>query len=1174
MNPRRNSWLLALLSLCLLLCAAPRSHAQDVYATIHGTVTDASGAVISHADVTVINTSTGISTKATADDKGYYILPQLQVGGPYTVTVTATGFQTFVSSGLNLNVNDNRDVDASLTVGGGSQTINVAATAVQVETSNTQLEQIATSTQLEQIPLEGRDPAGLQKLEPGVVESSDRFGTFSSNGNQTPQNSYLLNGVDINDPALENEGIQINPDALQEENIVTSTMNPEFGRNSGAVVNQILKSGSNALHGSGFEFYRDTFLTNGNYFTQPLTPGGSTKQIFHQNLYGGTLGGPIVRNRLFFFLAYQGERQRTATTTVQTTLDADQFAGNFTNDLNYVTSGPNSAGLTNNPIPFNIGSCTAGETWASCFPSGTVNIPTANWNPIAKNLTSKFVLPANYGSPDANGQQDEANFTPANTYAQDQGIIKVDYTPTTKDSLWASGVFMSNPETQALTFGGGSFPGFPSQESSHFKLFSASWTHTFSASLLNELRGSYYRNPFAAVGVQKVDPPSNYGFAINPQDPQSGVPYIAVGNYFSLGFSFEGPQPRLDTNLTYTDNFTWVKGNHNLKFGGLFEQFRVHNPFDVYNNGYYSFDGGGAYSSGDPILDYSLGIPDAYYQTNNGFINAVAEELYGYAQDNWKASPSLTVNFGLAWDVEKPNQNHQDGGLGIVCWSNSSSESKVFPGASPGLSFPGDPGCNNAGSPVPHYDRFGPRIGFAWSPSEGPSMLIGAPGAHDFSVRAGFGVYYNRDQEEQSLQNLEDPPFLKVSYGAGDAGGSPAFANPFSDVTGNPATSEANPFPLAPVTPGSTINWLNYLEEELAVFDPSYSVPYTYNFNLNVQRSLGGNIVAQVGYVGSVAHRLASWNEGDPITAAGHTACLANPGCAGTPYYDRAFPQYMADTANYAGFPYYLSVANQTTDGSSNYNSLQASLIKAPSHGLQFTAAYTYSHALDDGSGYESATGSHGRDHIYTPGFTYLNYGSSDYDARHRLSTSYVYTVPAAGFLRKNVFGREALSGWEVAGVTALQTGFPVGINMGIPNSRWCSADSYFGCGDNPVWSGAALHSMNPRSATNQYFNTSPFSAEPIGTFGNTPRNFFHGPGFNYTNLLVSKNFPINADGSRYVQLRLEGFNAFNHANFAGPNGTFASPHFGDITSVDQSADPNGDPSPGRSVQLAGKVYF
>jgi hypothetical protein len=1180
----------------LLACSTGSLAAQITYSAIHGTVSDTTGALIPNATVTVVNTSTGIKTTATADKSGYYIFPQLQVGGPYTVTVNASGFQSFSQTGLTLSVNENRDVDAKLQVGSEGTSVEVTANQLQVETSNTQLEQVATAEQLEEIPLEGRDPAGLQKLEPGVVESSDRFGTFSSNGNQTAQNSYLVNGIDINDPALENEGIQVNPDALEEENIVTSTMNPEFARNSGATVNQILKSGTNSLHGSGFEFYRDTFLNNGNYFSQ-------TRPEFHQNLYGGTLGGPIFKDKLFFFLAYQGQRQRSGETTVQQTLDASQFAGAFSTDTNYGSGNadnapstiqingivtPVSDSLSANPIPFAINGCPAGTLWAVCFNNGgtgnaSINISPSTWNPVASGLISKYVPASNET---LNGVS-YYNFNAANTVANDQGIIKLDYTPTKKDSIWAASIFQSAPSTSALTFGGGSFPGFGSTEGDHFKLFSASWTHTFTANLLNDLRASYYRNPFGAVNPSQVVAPSSAGFDINPQDPQSGIPYIGIGSYFALGFSFEGPQPRLDTNLTYADNFTWVRGNHNLKFGGQFEQFRVHNPFDVYNNGDYSFNGSGEYSSGDPLIDFALGIPDTFAQTNDGFINAVATELFAYAQDNWKVTSDFTFNYGISWDVEKPNQDHQDGGKGIVCFQNSSAESNVFPGAPPGLLFPGDPGCNNAGSPVPHYDHFAPRIGFAWSPSTGPKAFIGEAGAHDLSIRAGFGIYYNRDQEEQSLQNLEDPPNVFVSHGAADVGGSPAFANPYADITGNAAASEANPFPYTVPPPGSAINWPNYAELDLATFDRNYSVPYTMNFNLNIQRSIGRNMVGQIGYVGSVSHRLASWTEGDPITAAGHAACLASASCTANisaihlynPQ-DTADPVIVPGTGAGAipslpnGIPWYLSDADQLTEGSSNYNSFQASLIKAPSHGLQFTLAYTYSHALDNGSGYESVTGANNRVYNYVPGFQYLNYGSSDFDARHRFVASYVYSIPVVGFMRGNFIARAALSGWGVSGVTVFQTGFPVGIDQSSYRSGWCDEFSYFGCGDVPETDNFHPARLNPRSAGNPWFNAGDFTTEPLGTFGNTPRNYFHGPGFDYTNLNLNKIIHVTSDEKRFIQLRLEAFNAFNHANFANPSGNFNSSTFGSITSVRESADPNSDPSPGRSIQLAGKFVF
>ena len=1152
--------------------------AEDVYASLHGTVTDVSGAVIQDATVTVVNVSTGIRSVRSADSAGYFSFPQLQVGGPYRVTVAAPGFVSFVERDLTLHVNDNREVNARLAVSGDTQTVIVKASALQVETANTQLQQIATAEQLESIPLEGRDPAGLQKLEPGIVESSDRFGTFASNGSQTAQNSYMVDGVDINDPELENEGIQVNPDALAEVNIVTSTMNPEFARDSGAVVNQVLKSGTNDLHGSAFEFYRDTFLNNGDYFS-------TARPVFHQNLYGGTVGGPVVRNKVFFFAAYQGLRNRTAQTELQTTLNTAEFGGDFSADTNYASGASNSAGLSSNPIPFNIGSCVANpnsanpETWSQCFAAGPVSIPASQWNPIAASLIKKYVLPANENL----GGVAYANFAALNSAAQDQGILRIELTPTAHDSLWASSIFQSSPGTSALTFTGASFPGFGSEQANHFKLFSASWTHVFGANMLNELHASYYRNPWGVLEPAQVVAPSSVGFDITPQDSASSLPYMTVGSFFNLGFSYEGPQPRLSTNLTFADNLMWVRGGHTIKFGGQFEQFRVRNPFDAYNNGFFAFEGGteggGVYSSGDPVIDFALGIPDIYMQSNDGLIDAVASELFAYAQDNWKLSHDFTFNYGLAWDVERPNQNRQDGGLGIICWQNTNSTSNIFPGAPPGLSWPGDAGCNAAGSPTAHYDHFAPRVGLAWSPSRGPSLLSG--GAHNFSLRSGFGVYYNRDQEEQSLQNLEDPPFFFVSQGVSQMGGSPSFANPYVDVAGN--GSMPNPFPYAPFKAGAQVDWDSYLPLQLAAFAPSSAVPTDYNYNLNAQRAIGGKMIAQLGYVGAVGRRLATWYEGDNITPAGHTACLASAMCLANPgSIHILFPQFTAQPVVVPGnpfglpngTPYYISVAEQATEGTSGYNALQASLIKALSHGLQFTLAYTWAHSIDDGSGYESAVGRGGRLRNYVPGFAGLNRGNSDFDARHRVAASYVYSIPVAPFMRSNALLRETVSGWKIAGVTALETGFPIEIYQTSKRSLWCDGYSYFGCADVPETTTARPATLDVRSGSHAYFDTTPFSDEPLGAFGNTPRNSLHGPGFDYTNLQLSKNIHLPGEGRSSLQLRIEAFNAFNHANFANPSGNFNSGSFGRVTSVVQSADPNGDPSPGRAVQLAGRVYF
>jgi hypothetical protein len=1089
-----------------------------------------------------------------------------------------------------LTVNANIEVSAKLKVGASSETVRVDASTLQVETSNTQLQQTVPDSQIETLPLLGRDAASLQKLSPGTVESSDRFGGFSSNGSQTTSNSYMLEGADVNDGPLQNEGFVVNPDALAEENIVASTINPEFSRNGGAVVNQVIKSGTNQIHGSGFEYYRDTFMNNGDYFSQSRPP-------FHQNLYGGTLGAPIIKNKLFGFVAYQGYRNRTgATTQTSVFLNGVMSAGNFNNDKNLANSkelnsvsglGRKAATL----IPFDIttstGTCGPGTnslTWRACFPAGSdVTIPTSNFNSIAKYLATTYVPAGNAGTTAA----PLYNFNTANTGAADQGILRADYHLSDKDSFSGSGMFQSSPATRTLSFGGGTLPGFGMISAEHFKIFSASETHTFSSNVLNVLRAGYYRFNYAAVEPAKITDPSSLGFSIIPQSSSSGVPYISLSGLFKLGNSYEGPQPRKDSNLTASDNFSWIFGNHNLKLGVNVEQFKVTNPYYADNNGVYSFAAGGTYSSGDPAIDFLLGIPDTYAQSSGGFIDAQAYEFYAFAQDSWRATSDLTLNFGVAWDAETPNENKQFNGEGITCFQISSKTSSIFTGGFPGLFFPGDPGCNKAGGATAKYDHFGPRLGFAWSPSQGLVGLIGDPGAHKFAVRGGFGVYFNRDQEEGQLQNLGDVPNYKQSYGAYDFGGSPAFANPYADVAGN--GTETNPFPYSRPKAGSVLDWSQYLQQDISAIDPNYNTPYVMNFNLNIQRQLPGNMILQVGYVGSLGRKLASTYEGDPMTTAGHAACQADANCWGDSYFKVDNPQYTAMPYTTSGYADYASVGTLATYGASNYNSLQASVVKNLSHGLYFTAAYTYSHGLDNSSGLESS-GFNGLGKNNIPGFEFLSYGDSDYDARHRFVVSYDYQVPLLASMNNNYVVKEILSQWHFAGVTVLQTGFPVTItNVDAHNSLWCDAYSYYSCPDNVNTTTFKIKMQDIRknyqqTAVGTAFDSSVFYQEgwtPTSTqlvnpgiFGNAKRNFFHGPGYNYTNLSLYKNFPIGNDAARSVQVMLQASNAFNHANFAPPESDFDDEYFGASTSVLSSADANGDPTGGRRVQLVAKFTF
>lgn len=1168
---------------------ARESQAQVTTAAIHGTTTDQSGATIPGAIITVLNMSTSTTSNAKSDSAGYFKVSGLQIGGPYKVAITARGFTTFVATGISLNVNDDREVNATLSVGTAAQTIEVKSSGVQVETAETQLKTDILSNVITQLPLLGRDATSLQKTAPGVVEAADRFGGFSANGAQIEQNSYLLDGADVNDSAIQTEGLVVNPDAIGELAIVTSTINPEYSRNSGAILNQTLKTGTNSFHGDGFEFYRDTFLNTRDYFAFP----GQTPPI-HQNIYGGTLGGPIFKSKLFFFTAYQGIKSGLATTQQTTVFSPAQRSGDFSADLNKLTNLPNAQnGLSSNPLPFALAGCAAGTPWNACPGLADANIPSANWNPIAAALLQKYVPAPNITEQNTNGPATYLyGFNNSSTTKDDQGIVRLDYHPTANDTIWASSIFDSEPSSSLLPFGGATLAGFPQVSASHIKVFDADFNHIFSSRIINELRAGYYRFNFAAVEPAQIVQPSTAGFNISPQSPAAGLPVVNILGYFNLGFSFEGPQPRKDTNLLAQDVFTWIIGKHSLKLGGTFEQFGVDNPYFADNDGDYALDGRGQFSSGDPAIDFLLGIPDTYTQESGSLIAATSHEFYAFAQDSWKVNSDITINFGTSWDAETPWANHQFNGIAITCWQNSAATSRVFPGDAPGLLYPGDPGCTNYGAATVKWDHFGPRVGFAWSPSSGPSALLGSSGSHSLAIRGGFGVYFNRDQEEEALQNLSAPPFLFASRGAADLGGSPAFQDPFSDVAGRAGLSETNPFPYQRPSPGAALNWPNnYAELDLSQPGTNYLPPYAYNFNLNIQRALTNKMIAQVGYVGSIGRKLARWYEGDPITAAGHAACLADTaGCATALAAVHLFyPQYTAQPATtQAGIPWYLSVAQQASTGASSYHSLQASLQQQLSHGLYFTLAYTYSHALDDYSGYESSYGNgtpngngflNGRALIYTPGFEHLNYGNSDYDARHRFVALYNYEVPLLSFMKNNLILNESLAGWHVSGTTALQTGFPVSISQpGAFNSGWCDEFSYYGCGDTPNTSSFSIRRVNPRNSVgHQYFDTATFSPEPAGTFGNVGRNFFNGPGYNYTNLQLYKDFSLLKDNKAYIQLRLESYNVFNHTNFAEPDGGFGNTTFGQIHSVIQPGSfgvTAGDPQPGRATQISGKIYF
>ena len=641
-------WGLAVFSI-----ASPgRLQADELVARIHGTVTDPSGAAVPGAQVKATNTETKVSTTVPTMEDGSFQFLSLPIG-TYDVIVAKTGFRTFTALHVILVLNQVYELPVALEIGPISESVQVEADPVQVETIVTQLGTVINRQQILDFPLLNRSWVQLEQLAPGVMGQSDRFSsTFATNGSQSQQNSFLLNGVDATDLRVNTPMLLPNPDALAEFNLITSTINPEYGRNSGAILNVIVQNGTNQFHGDAFEFYRDTFLTAHDFFQK-------TAPVFHQNQYGGTLGGPVWKNHTFFFLSYQGTRSRkpdgnalSNTTTVFT----DEQRNGFFPDL--ATSNKTS------PFPLlgeNGATYATGTPYSVLFPTG--HIPSADFNSISQKLLNAYVPLPNLGT-------NTYSFNPTQIGDDEQGIARLDHTFSGKDALWGTLFFDNAPTTHSLSFFGATLPGFGEIDASSSKLFMAAWNHTFSPTALNEFRLSYVR--FNSNSVAPTNPvlPSTLGFTgITPQfSANAGAPAISVTGLFNLGFSPYGPQPDINNTYQLNDNFSKVVGAHTLKFGFDGIRYQVTNPYEYANSGLFSFTGVGQYSTGNAGADFLLGIPESFVQNSGGFQDFRTYEYYLYAQDSWRMNKNLTLNYGVGYQIDTPLVNQHFNELDKNCF--------------------------------------------------------------------------------------------------------------------------------------------------------------------------------------------------------------------------------------------------------------------------------------------------------------------------------------------------------------------------------------------------------------------------------------------------------------------------------------------------------------------------
>jgi hypothetical protein len=1029
-----------------------------------------------------------------------------------------------------------------------------------------------------ELPLIDRTFTELELTLPGVQMSSDRFGgAYSVSGAQTQQSEYLINGADSNDIALNTLAIAPNLDAIAEFNLIQGPLNAEYDRNSGGIVSATIKSGTNKFHGDGFEFYRDTFLNTLSYFQKLPTESGvgpwtGTVTPFHQNIFGGIIGGPILKNKLFGFFAYEGEHERvpegggSVTNEVYT---PSQLAGNFSADS---ASGAFSA----NPIPntIHIAGCTAGETWANCLGSGEGGlngmIPTASFSSIATALVNKYVPASSSG---------QYTINETDTTTQPQYLGRIDFNPNTNNNFYFVGINQKGTTSETLPFTGASVPGFGDEDVISINQYTFDYVRQFGSTAVNDFSAHWTRYNAAYVLPQTVVDPSSLGFDIHPQDAAAdSVPTLSVAGYFTLGFSTNGPQPRIDQVFQLDDAFSKVHGAHSFKFGYDGRRFNVSNPFYARNSGAYNFNNTGAFSSGDPGIDFLLGVPASYSQGSGADIQADAFLNYWFAQDTWKIKDTLTLDYGLGYSIDTPLEVHQYNGEAIACLIGGE-QSTIFSTAPQGIVYPGDPGCTDTGQAKTKFGEFGPRFGFAYAPDWG--KMFGAPGK--FSIRGGFGIYYDRSEEETALQTLETPPYGLSSNGVADYdGGTPSLADPYTDI--NTGVAYTNKFPFVYPAKGATINFAPLEPMDISTYGPSFRAPYAENFQLTVEREFPEKIVARVSYVGSLSRHNQVTYEGNYETAAGHAACLASTGadagCSGNAFLQSYF--YPQNTAfggidpNTGGVGF-ISVGEVGSVASSSYHALQAYVEKGMTHGLQFQLAYTWAHALDNGSSFENsgfAESARGYNQVVPA----LNYGNSAYDARQHLVFSPIYIVPFrtghSTYSPLNLL----VSGWQISGIATFASGFPYDISYegyyGF-NSLWCAggAYSFYACPDVPNQT-APLVTTNLRGARSTgagtvgavpYFSPASFAEEVVGQFGNISRNKYHGPGTNNTNIILAKNFNLGADSVRRLQLRMESDNVFNHTNFSNPDSNFdAGPEFGYV----------GSGGSARQSQLAAKFYF